>query len=547
MEDHHLKGAHKRHEPTLGEEQERTQTGDSSNSAETSSNSENVDQDGIDQDSIDQENERLTQGESLQHERRDERGYIRVALAFRVALADSDTELTGNDVSVGGFSVQSERAFEPGERISASLLMAAGTFEINVALKAKCLHATPMASGKGYDVSFEITEIEPHQRESLRQIIRSGLSGRSPNIDGLMASEDPQTPRKRQTTKQAPPSRSPKPIGRYILLFLAIGLLVLVSAATAYRNFILIEPSFAAVTAPRIDIRAPSPGVLGEHSFTAGDKVERDQLLTHVVNSELGSDLILAEAALNYNNRLIENLQEHLEDNNLEVSLANSAQPASGDTMTFETVSPDIARARIEQFEMVRDYESSRIVALNAREASNEIYSPCDCTVAWALSSAAGVYINESERIMTLVRTDEGDVMIEALVHMDDISRIEPNQQAYVTLANTSQPIRARVRNVALDIELQPRAGFPSWVRQQQNVASVLLVPEEPLPAGSVGQPVDVRFTETLLLSAASEKIWQGVNWVIQSGNDLYNTAVKEIDNYRKDTDETRDETSDEG
>lgn len=525
MEDDHLKGARNRHEPTLGEKQEQT-TNDASSTSE----------------SVNQENERLTQGGQLQHERRDERGYIRVAIPFRVALDDSDTELDGNDVSMGGFSAQSERAFEPGEHVSASLIMAAGSFDVIVAVKAECLETVTRAHGNGYDVRFKITAIEPQHYESLRQIIRSGLSGRSPNIKGQMLSEDPQTPRKRQATKPIHPKRPPKPIGRYFLLFLAIGLLVLVSAATAYRNFILIEPSFAAVTAPRIDIRAPSPGILGEHDFTAGDQVERDQLLTHVINSDLESDLILAEAAINYNNQLIENLRDYLEGDTQEVSLANSAQPASGDTMTFETVSPEIAEARIEQFEEVRAYENSRIAALEELKASNEIYSPCDCRVAWALSSAAGVYIDESERIMTLVRTNEGDVMVEALVHMDDISRIEPNHQAYVTPANATQPIKAQVRNVALDIEAQPRAGFPSWVRQQQNVASVLLVPEEPLPPESVGQPVDVRFTETPLLSAISETIWQGMNWIKQSSKDLYDTALKEINHDRKDTDETSDE-----
>lgn len=501
-----------RHEPTLGGNRPNRQT---DSNAEPRS---------ADQDSV-----RLTQGDRLQHERRDERGYIRVTLPFRVDLADSDTELSGNDVSLGGFSARNPRGFEPGERISASLLMMAGATELIVPLQAECLRSRPAGSG-GYDTSFEIVEIEPQHRELLRQIIRSALSGRTPNVEGLISGEDPQTPRKRQASKPLPPARPPKPMGRYILLFVAIGLLVLVGAATAYRNFMLIEPSFAAVTAPRIDIRAPGPGILGEHELTAGDQVERDQLLTNVINSELESDLILAEAALDYNNRLIENLREHLEGGMQEVSLANSAQPASGDTMTFESVSPEIARARVEQFETVRDYESSRIAALEARMASNDIYSPCDCLVAWALSSADGVYINESERIMTLIRTDEDDVLVEALVHMNDISRIEPNQQAYVTLANANQPIRARVRNVALDVERQPRAGFPSWVRQQQNVASVLLVPEEPLPAESVGQPVDVRFTEAPLLGAASERIWQGVRTVIQFGDDIYRAAVEDND-----------------
>lgn len=519
MADHFSNDDPKRHEPTLGGSRARKQPDAAG------------EPDGADHDSV-----RLTRGDRLQHERRDERGYIRVTLPFRVDLADSDTELSGNDVSLGGFSAHSRRDYQPGQRITASLLMMAGATELIVPLKAECLRTTPAARGEGYDVSFEITEIEPQHRELLRQIIRSALSGRAPNVEGLIGGEDPQTPRKRQASRALPPARPPKPMGRYILLFAAIGVLVLVGAATAYRNFMLIEPSFAAVTAPRIDIRAPSPGILGEHELVAGDQVERDQLLTNVINSDLESDLILAEAALDYNNRLLDNLREHIEGGMQEVSLANSAQPASGDTMTFESVSPEIAQARIDQFETVRDYESSRIAALEARMASNDIYSPCDCLVAWALSSADGVYINESERIMTLIRTDEDDVLVEALVHMNDISRIDPDQQAYVTLANANQPIRARVRNVALDVERQPRAGFPSWVRQQQNVASVLLVPEEPLPAESVGQPVDVRFTEAPLLGAASERIWQGVRSVIQFGDDIYRAAMEDNDEVTDDS-----------
>ncbi len=488
-------------------------------------------------DPLHQENERMTQDNPLQHEKRDERGYIRVPTLFRVTLADSDIELDGNDVSLGGFSAQSSRAFEAGERVDVSLIMAAGTFDVIVPATAECIDTTPRENGKGFDVRFKFNEMDPQHQESLRQIIRSWLSGRAPNIEGQMVSDDPQTPRKRQAARTAPAKRPPKPIGRYVLLFLAIGLLVLVAAATAYRNFVLIEPSFAAVTAPRIDIRAPSPGVLGEHDFNAGDQVERDQLLTHVIDRDLESELILAEAAISYNEQLIENLRGYLEEDTQEISLADSARPASGDTTSFDTVSPAIAEARIEQFEQVRDYESSRIAALQGVQARNEIYSPCNCLVAWALSSAAGVYIDESEPIMTLVRTDEGDVMVEALVHMDDISRIQPNQQAYVTLPNATQPIRAQVRNVALDIESQPRAGFPSWVRQQQNMASVLLFPEEPLPPESVGQPIDVRFSETQLLSDASETIWQGVNWIAQTSHDLYDTVRDEINHYWDDTD----------
>ncbi|WP_046079142.1 PilZ domain-containing protein [Halomonas sp. HG01] len=455
-----------------------------------------------------------TPGAGIAHERRDERRYLRVKRAFQVKMDDGQV-FDGVDLSQGGFAIRSQRPIREGARVQASLLIQAGGAEMTVPVSAECRHCT--TGEQGYTAGFEFTDISPGHQELLRRLIRASLSGREMDLEGLMAGEDPQTPRKRGGAGQPQPAqRPPKPLGRYVALFMAIGVLGLVAAATAYRNFMLIEPSFAAVTAPRIDIRAPGPGILQAHDLKAGDRVERDAKLTSVKNVDLESDLILAQAAQSYNSQLIENLQNNIDGGASQVSLANSAKPANGESVSFETVSPEIARARIDQFETARDFQNSRITALEARQSQNEVYSPCHCLVAWALSSSDGTYINESERIMTLIRTGENDIMVEALVHMDDIDRIGPDQQAYISLPNTAGPISARVRSVALDIERQPRAGFPSWVRQQQNVASVLLVPEEPLPADSVGTPVDVRFTETPLVGSAAEWVWQGARSVGQ-------------------------------
>ncbi|UYG06729.1 PilZ domain-containing protein [Halomonas sp. M4R1S46] len=454
-----------------------------------------------------------TPGVGIAHERRDERRYIRVARTFQVKMEDG-TLFDGVDLSQGGFAIHSERPLRSGARIKASLLILAGGAELTIPVSAECRHCTATAQGRSHTAGFEITDISPGHLELLRRVIRASLSGREVDVEGLMAGEDPQTPRKRRNEAgmSAPQSaqRPPKPLGRYVALFMAFGVLALVAAATAYRNFMLIEPSFAAVTAPRIDIRAPGPGILQAHDLQAGDRVERDAKLTSVKNVDLESDLILAKAAQNYNSKLIENLQNNIDSGANQVSLANSAKPANGESVSFETVSPEIAQARIDQFETARDFQNSRITALEARQSQNEIYSPCNCLVAWALSSSDGTYINESEKIMTLIRTGENDIMVEALVHMDDIDNIDPNQKAYISLPHTSGPISARVRSVALDIERQPRAGFPNWVRQQQNVASVLLVPEKPLPADAVGTPVDVRFTEAPLIGTTAEWIWQG-------------------------------------
>nr|WP_163503825.1 HlyD family efflux transporter periplasmic adaptor subunit [Halomonas socia] len=465
-------------------------------------------------------------GERLRHERRDERQHVRISPPFRVELADG-RRLNGLDLSLGGFAAHADTTLAIDSLVDASLLVEAGGAELIIPLQARCLRCHPFEAHGDHKLAFQITAIDPPHLELLRQVVRAYLSGRHASIERLVSEEDPQTPRKRkQTSGPTPPGRTPKPWGRYALLFAAAGVLVVAAAATAYRNFMLIEPSFAAVTAPRIDIRAPGAGILREHQWEAGDRVERDEYLTGVNNSDLESDLILAQASHRYNSQLIDNLQASLDDPNAQqVSLVNSTQPASGDTVNYETASPEIAQARVEQFETTRDYESSRISALQSRMSMNEITSPCDCLVAWALSSADGTYINESERIMTLIRTGEDDVMVEALVHMSDIVRIEPEQVAYVALPYASEPIRAQVRSVALDVERQPRAGFPDWVRQQQNVASVLLVPETDLPADAVGQPVDVRFAEQPMLAAGAEWVWQGGRAMAQFVERLYQAA----------------------
>ncbi|MBZ9557416.1 MULTISPECIES: alginate biosynthesis protein Alg44 [unclassified Modicisalibacter] len=465
--------------------------------------------------------------EQLNHERRDERRHVRVDVPFEARFADGST-LTGHDLSLGGFSVYSDTPMQADQVMSVSLLLVAGAAELIVPVDAKVLREHGEKGSKQHEVAFEITRIERRHRELLRRVIRAYLSGNHASVENLVDSEDPQTPRKRKTATPAQAkTKSRKPWGRYAALLLAAVTLVAVAAATAYRNFMLIEPDFAAVTAPRIDVLAPGAGQLSEHSLQPGDKVQRDERLAKVINSDLQSELIQAKAAHNYNSRLIENMRERINDaGSQQISMAQSTTPSNGRPPSFETVSPEVAKIRIKQFVQARDYEQSRVDALQTRSAANVLYSPCNCVVAWALGSSGETFINKGDRIMTLVRTGNNDIMVEALVHMSQIGDIQPHQKAYIALPNASEPIPARVRSVALDVERQPRAGFPEWVRQQQNVASVLLVPEEPLSASDVGKPVDVRFSEVPFIDNTAEWVWQGARAAAQQVEQWFDTAL---------------------
>ncbi|EKV30785.1 hypothetical protein C882_4122 [Caenispirillum salinarum AK4] len=466
------------------------------------------------------------------HERRDERHFIRVPVPFSVEFAKDNRVLRGGDLSLGGFSVHGENAPEAGTVAEVSLLIAAGPAQLIVPATARAIRTRSRNGGE--ETAFEITDIDQRHREVLRRVIRTYLSGRYAALEDMVDDEDPQTPRKRSAAAAAQAAekhdRRPKPWGRYLALGAAAAALLAVVGATAYRNFMLIEPDFAAVTAPRVDIRAPGSGVLAEHNLEAGDRVNRDELLVRVVNSDLRTDLMLARAAYRYNERLIENVQERLNQPQVEqVSMAETAAPPEDGPVKYSLVDAEIARARIDEFQTARDFEVSKIAALEARMAANDVYSPCNCLVAWARSAAGGSYIDQSERIITLIETGDDDLLVEALVHMSQIDRIEPHQRAFVALPNASEPIEARVHAVSLDVERQPRAGFPKWVRQQQNVASVLLVPEQPLPASAVGVPVDVRFSEAPVLDEAAEWVWQGGRAAIQTAGRAAGAAWREI------------------
>src|SRR3546814_8931386 len=88
--------------------------------------------------------------------------------------------------------------------------------------------------------------------------------------------------------------------------------LFLVIVAALYERLFVIEPDFAAVTAPEIRIYAPTDGELAPHEFDPGDTVKRDQVLVEVNDPEAEAQLVLAEATLNYNERMLENLRASL-------------------------------------------------------------------------------------------------------------------------------------------------------------------------------------------------------------------------------------------
>ncbi|HSH49698.1 MAG TPA: HlyD family secretion protein [Halomonas sp.] len=446
----------------------------------------------------------------IAHEQRDERRHIRLQLPFRVAF-DQQPPLEGYDLSISGFAVYSTTPTEKDALRQGQLLVAAGSAEFSVPFQGRCLRSRFDESQGRYLEAFTFTQLEPSQRELLRRVMRAFLEGRHASVEELTGAQDPQTPRR--TASHSPleeQAGSARRLWRYGLLLTVLVLLVLIGAATLYRHFLLVEPQFAAISAPRVDIVSPGDGVLENLGLVAGDSVIRDQPLVSVRAEALEADLALARAGQRFNHRLIDNLQESLDNSDTNrVSVYNATRPDDFRASGYAIVDANIARARSEQLAASVEFEKARVNALETRAAGLKLYSPCDCMVGWAVNGAGNVYVQKGDRLMTLIETREDQTLVEALVHMKDIGRIKPHQMAFVRLPNSNEIIESRVRSVALDVERQPRAGFPQWVRQQQNVASVLLIPEHPLPTSLVGYPVEVRFSDSPMLAASADWVWR--------------------------------------
>src|SRR3546814_3749203 len=104
-------------------------------------------------------------------------------------------------------------------------------------------------------------------------------------LEQISAKEDPQTVRERVKKTVRPPNPAPSLL-RFGGTLAAIGLLFLVIGAALYERLFVIEPDFAAVTAPEIRIYAPTDGELAPHEFDPGDTVKRDQVLVEVNDPE---------------------------------------------------------------------------------------------------------------------------------------------------------------------------------------------------------------------------------------------------------------------
>lgn len=452
-------------------------------------------------------------GAELRNEPRNERMHVRVELPFRVNL--EGRRYGGQDISVSGLSTQKRPDMEVGASTDAEIDIRCNGFRTVIPASLRFCGERGNKGGR-----FEITGIGEAELSILRRLIRAHLAGTHLTIEQLTAQEDPQTVRDRVKRSVRPPNPTPSLI-RFGGTLAAVAVLLLVIGAALYERLFVIEPEFAAVTAPEIRIYAPTDGELEAHEFDPGDVVTRDQPLVQIKDQEAEAQLALARATLAYNERMLENLRSNLEGGGGGTIVSGGA--TDGSAPVLAELTPLELRARIKEFETTYGFAKAKVRALEARTVAGSVYTPCDCIVHSIRSGAGGYWVEKGALVAQLIKSGPEDLAVEALVHLGQIGNIEPNERAEVVMPTTGETLSARVTSIQLESQNIERAGFPEWARQDMSHGSVILAMEDPLPPGLVGHPVEVRFIDTDSLGGET------LARAFGSLNNLLSTAVNSV------------------
>ncbi len=433
-------------------------------------------------------------------EPRDGRTYSEVVLPF-VARSDNFV-LQGTKFSIGGFELLHEGTdVITGDQVvldHKAFALNDQPFQLRINLSGFVLELAIRAGfvgmeGEGADqrLLFAITDISPREEQALRRVIRAYLNGQIANADDVMRAMDDPTGTGKAPAKPAEvvvrSNWKPRMIAGFASVLCA--LILTVSLISIYDKYMIIESSFASVTAPKVDILSPGMGRLELAVGQAGDTVSRDDPLFALRAAKIEADLDLSRARLAF-------LEASRDRRGLIINPRDVSALDEPQIKAVQSLGPDAAS--IELLEDEISLEIGRMKALELRLAALSQFAPCDCVVSWVQED--GAWLIEGDPLMTLAKTGPDHLRVEALIPLKDAKNFTNGQSAFVRLAGTQRLIPATIETILLDGQTRPRIGFPTWLRKDHSLGSVTFVVQEPLPPSTIGVPADVFVTDRLPL-----------------------------------------------
>lgn len=247
------------------------------------------------------------------HESRSLRRHVRVKMPLEVEILGE--RHTVEDISLGGFAVVGVEAdLNIADVVETKLIVPFAGFAFQMDLRAEVVHVAADKRQHG----FSFIGLDGAQAELIRYLIHTYLSGRVATVDGLLTAnvERALTPAEKSAADQV--SRGARALMlagksmRYgVLTLIGLGLLAL-TVISLYGKLFVVQASYAAVTAPKIEMRAVSGGRLLAAGIGPGAEFGAGQPLYRIRNQELEAAFAEAKAALAEERQALANLREQL-------------------------------------------------------------------------------------------------------------------------------------------------------------------------------------------------------------------------------------------
>ncbi|MBY6201677.1 HlyD family secretion protein [Maritalea mobilis] len=432
--------------------------------------------------------------ETKQHQAPDHKGiqtikrsstlYHAIQLPFFVVL--NDVILDGHSLSLEEFDAHhapswqregDEFAIDVGTRTEVRLRISLYGFVCEVTVLAEVIEI--IEDREDRVIRFAFRDMSRQTREALRRISRSYHAGYVASPSDLLENQDPQTLNEKKDEPAPEDARLKwrRVVGMGLSVGVIVGTFAFIGTAL-YERFVLINASFATITAPKVEMISADMGQVRTPIEAVGQILQRDDPIYEISSAELSSEEASLVAQIDYLTEINEEMQNDPEV----LALSPAGIPFS---------SPAEVRRALALAE-------GELRALQLRIAELQGFSPCDCMVSWFQED--GAWVVPGDTVAVLARTESEALRVEALVHVSQIEDVHIGQSAVVTDEATGRTIPARVERITLDPRQQPRVGFPQWLRQEPTVASVMLSIDEALDPGMIGQPMQVAIRRTELL-----------------------------------------------
>lgn len=224
-----------------------------------------------------------------------DRHHMRIDLSAQATIDGHGCDL--NDLSISGVGLANLPAdLTVADTTTISLVLPCQGFDIKLAFRVATVWRNPERGRAG----FRFLDLTRTQTDTLRSIVESALAGNLVAVDGVLHPAG--APAQRKAPAPTPATMTSTATFKRRLNFagtVAAGVLLTVVAGTlVYDRVTILETKLAAISAPMLDIKAPSDGALDGAVLKVGQPLSKGDIVFEMIDNVLKGDTEIAAAEL---------------------------------------------------------------------------------------------------------------------------------------------------------------------------------------------------------------------------------------------------------